>query len=144
MPEFSHVVCPSCDGVNRVPKSKDAKSARCGKCHTQLLASHPLPLDERRFARHMSRSDVPVLVDFWASWCGPCRMMAPEFEKAAGAMEPDVRLVKVDTEASPGLAARYNIRSIPTLILFKAGREVSRLSGAMSARDLIAWTRSHL
>jgi thioredoxin 2 len=139
-----HVVCPHCDGVNRVPENRDAAEAKCGKCHKLLFDNHPLSLDASRFDRHVGRSDVPVLVDFWATWCGPCRMMAPEFEKAAAALSPRVRLAKVDTEDNPMLSSRYNIRSIPTLVLFKGGEEVARMSGALSSRDLVAWTQRNL
>ncbi len=141
MQESTHIVCPSCDGVNRVPRGKSAADARCGKCHAPLFERHPLPLDASRFDRHIGRSDVAVVVDFWAAWCGPCKMMAPEFEKAAALLEPEVRLVKVNTEDNPSLAARYNIRGIPTLVIFKGGREVARTSGAMGASDLVSWIR---
>ena len=139
-----HVLCPHCDSVNRVPPDRRPDDARCGKCHSPLFAGRPLPLDGVRFRRHLERSDVPLLVDFWAPWCGPCRMMAPYFEQAAAQLEPEVRLVKVNTEEESELARGYGIRGIPTLILFKEGREAARVSGAMDLHGLLAWTRQHL
>jgi thioredoxin 2 len=118
--------------------------AKCGKCASPLFQAKPLALDESRFERHIARSDIPILVDFWASWCGPCQMMAPAFEEAARRLEPEVRLLKVNTEEAQGLASRLAIRSIPTLALFKAGQEVARVSGAMDPGQLVAWTRRHL
>lgn len=139
-----HVVCPHCDAVNRVPRERLGEGARCGKCHTPLFAGHPLALDEARFGRHVERGDLPVLVDFWAPWCGPCRMMAPAFEEAARRLEPRARLVKVNTEEAQQLATRFGIRSIPTLALFRGGREVARSAGAMDVRGILAWVEPHL
>ena len=144
MSKAVHIVCPECDAVNRVPQDRLGDGAKCGKCHTQLFSGRPLPLDERRFALQVSRSDLPLLVDFWAPWCGPCRMMAPAFEEAARMLEPRARLVKVNTEEAQGLANRLGIRSIPTLALFRGGREVARTAGAMDTRRLVAWARQHL
>ncbi len=109
-----------------------------------MFDGRPLPLDETRFARHVARSDLPLLVDFWAPWCAPCRMMAPAFESAAARLEPSARLVKVDTEEAQGLAARLGIRSIPTLTLFRGGTEVARQAGAMDANGIIQWAQRHL
>jgi thioredoxin 2 len=144
MSEPLHVVCPHCDAVNRLPQAKLGEGAKCGACHRPLFEGRPLPLDQARFERHVGRSDLPVLVDFWADWCGPCHMMAPAFEEAARQLEPTVRLVKVSTEEAQGLARQLAIRSIPTLVLFQGGRERARTSGAMDARSLVAWTRRNL
>lgn len=141
-----HVVCPHCNGTNRVPKDKLDGSAElsCGKCHRPLFDQHPAPLDSTGLNAQITKSDVPVVVDFWAPWCAPCRMMAPEFEKACAALEPKARLVKVDTEAHPQVGMQHKIRSIPTLAIFKGGREVARVSGASSAADLVAWVNAQL
>jgi thioredoxin 2 len=144
MTETVHVVCPHCDRINRVPNERLVSTPRCGHCHDPLFVTHPLPLDQERFDLHVSRNEIPILVDFWASWCAPCRAMAPIFEQAASSLEPHVRLVKVNTEEERGLAARYAIRSIPTLILFRNEREVARNSGAMDLARLLAWTRQYV
>ncbi len=144
MSDSLHIVCPHCDAVNRVPAEKLGAGAKCGKCHRPLFVGQPLALDAARFQRHLERSDIPLLVDFWAPWCGPCRMMAPAFEQAAGQLEPRVRLVKVNTEEAQSLGMQYGIRSIPTMVLFHHGREVARMSGAMGAGDIVNWTRQHL
>lgn len=116
----------------------------CGRCHQPLFTGRPLALDAAGFTAHVERGQLPVLVDFWAPWCGPCRMMAPQFEQAATQLEPRVRLAKVDTEAQPGLGSRFGIRSIPTLALFRDGRELARQAGAMAAADIVRWTRARL
>lgn len=138
---MSDIVCPACAAVNRVPPEKPAAAARCGKCHKPLFTGHPVNLDGSGFERHISRNSIPVVVDFWADWCGPCKMMAPEFAKAAKAMEPDIRFAKLDTEAAEAQAAAYGIRSIPTMILFRQGQEIARQSGAMSAGQIVQWVR---
>lgn len=144
MSEPKHLVCPHCDAVNRIPADKlDAKPI-CGKCKQPLFTAHPVELNQGNFMRHIANSDIPVLVDFWAPWCGPCRMMAPAFAQAAQMLEPEIRLVKLDTEQAQQLAAQFNIRSIPTLALFKNGREVARQAGAMDARGIVSWARSKI
>ncbi len=144
MTQAVHVVCPRCDAVNRVPPDRLAEDAKCGKCRAPLFAGAPLALDEGRFAKHLGRSDLPLVVDFWAPWCAPCRAMAPAFETVARRIEPQARLIKVNTEEAQALAGRYGIRSIPTLVVFRSGREVARTSGAMDAAALENWIRRSL
>jgi thioredoxin 2 len=139
------IVCPHDGVINRVPAARLADSPRCGKCRTALFTGAPLELDEPFFNRQLMHSSLPLLVDFWAPWCGPCRMMAPAFSKAVSLLEPRLRLAKVNTEQAQSLAARLAIRSIPTMILFAGGREVARQSGAISAPERIAaWVEAHL
>jgi thioredoxin 2 len=138
MPE---IVCPACSATNRVADDKPAAEAKCGKCHEPLFSGHPTALTDQTFAKHITRNSIPVVVDFWADWCGPCKVMAPEFEKAAKALEPQVRFAKLDTEAARQSAAGLNIRSIPTMILFQGGREIARQSGAMPAGHIVQWLR---
>jgi len=144
MSETLQVVCPSCDGINRVPAARLTDQPNCGRCHSPLLPGASIPVDATRFERHVTRGELPVLVDFWAPWCGPCRSMAPAFEAAARTLSSQVRLLKLNTEEEQAVASRYAIRSIPTLILFENGREKARVSGAMSEAQLVAWTRSQL
>ncbi|HOV20990.1 thioredoxin TrxC [Ottowia sp.] len=145
MTETLHIVCPHCHTTNRVRADQLASAPTCGQCKQPLFAGHPVALpDEASFDKHVARSQIPVLVDFWAPWCGPCRMMAPAYEQAAALLEPQMQLAKVDTEAVPALGTRYNIRSIPTLALFVGGREVARQAGALTVPgQIVQWARTH-
>jgi len=144
MSESVHIVCPHCTAVNRIPAARTAEGPRCGKCKQALFNTHPVALQARSFRRHIERNDIPVVVDFWAAWCGPCKMMAPAFEQAARQLEPQVRLAKLDTDAERDIAAGFGIRSIPTLVMFRNGREIARQAGAMGASDIVRWVRAHL
>ncbi len=137
-----HVVCPNCDSVNRLPQSKLEAHPKCGRCGQPLFSAHPVELTDSNFQKHIQRNDIPVLVDFWAPWCGPCRMMAPAMEQAAAQLEPRIRVAKVNTEEARQVAGMYGIQSIPTVIVFRNGVEAARQSGAMDAGSLIAWANS--
>ncbi|WP_431285742.1 thioredoxin TrxC [Humitalea sp. 24SJ18S-53] len=142
MTDTIQIVCPHCDAINRVPAARLGDGPRCGGCRAALFEGMPVALNEQRFAHHLRHSGLPLLVDFWASWCGPCRAMAPAFEAAARRLEPRLRLVKVSTEEAPNLAAQLSISSIPTLALFAGGREVARQAGAMPEGRIIAWAEA--
>ncbi|GAB3748613.1 thioredoxin TrxC [Lysobacter olei] len=144
MSEGLHIACPYCHAVNRVPPARLGEAPACGRCHRPLFSGKPVALGVDSFDAHYLRSDVPLLVDFWAPWCGPCRVMAPQFEQAAAVLEPQVRLVKVDTQEQPTLGQKFGVRSIPTLALFHQGREVARQAGAMPAAAIVDWVRRHL
>jgi thioredoxin len=138
------LVCSSCGSVNRLPPARPALAAKCGKCGERLFSAHPQDVNGSVFKRHLQRTTQPVLVDVWAPWCGPCRMMAPAYEAAAQELEPDVVLIKLNSDNEQAIAAELGIRGIPTMILFHGGREVARTSGAMSAGQIIQWVRSKL
>jgi thioredoxin 2 len=145
MSDTLQIVCPQCDAINRMPRERLGQGGKCGVCHEPLFEGHPLALnDAARFDKHAIKSDIPLLIDFWATWCGPCRTMAPIFEEAARRLEPNVRLVKIDSDASPELASRFAIRSIPSLVLVQHGREIARTAGAMPLQQLLAWVQQHL
>ena len=144
MSDLIHVVCPSCDAVNRIPAGKLAAGPACGNCGKGLFSKHPVTLNSANFQKHINRSEIPIVIDFWDPWCGPCKMMAPAFEQASAALEPYVRMAKLNTEEEQVIGANLNIRSIPTMVIFKNGREVARQAGAMNASDIESWVRNHM
>ena len=140
-----HLVCPACGAVNRLPRERPAAAAKCGSCQARLFQGRPIELaNAASFDRHVKDDGIPLLVDFWATWCGPCKAMAPVLASAAQELEPRLRVAKLDTDAVPEVAARFGIRSIPTLILFKGGRELDRTAGAMPISQLKAWLEPRL
>jgi thioredoxin 2 len=144
MSNSKKVVCPHCVSVNRIPSERLGDKPLCGKCGKQIFTAKPVELNDSTFQKQIANSEIPVLVDFWAEWCGPCKMMAPAFEKAAAALEPKVRLAKLNTENEQQTAQKFNIRSIPTLVMFKDGQEVARQAGAMMGGQIEQWVNQHL
>lgn len=138
------VVCGQCGKINRLPDERTATNARCGSCHQPIFSGHPVEVDEEAFGRHVANSDIPVLVDVWAPWCGPCRSMAPMFERAAQELEPRVRLLKLNSDNAPAVSSRLGISGIPTLLLMHKGREIARSAGAMDTKRIVAWTTAGL
>lgn len=144
MESHQEIVCPHCAAVNRLKGDRSHDEARCGACKEPLFEGHPVEADGKMFEKQVARSGVPVLVDVWAPWCGPCRMMAPHFSEAARVLEPNVRLMKLNSEEQPDIAGRLGIRGIPTMLLYRDGKEIGRVSGAMSASQIVSWTEGQL
>jgi thioredoxin 2 len=144
MGAFQHIVCPDCAATNRVPAGKPTGTANCGACHAALFEGHPAAVDAAGFAKHVKGNDIAVLVDVWAPWCGPCRVMGPMFEAAAAELEPQVRLLKLNADEAPQVAAKLGVSGIPALLLLRGGRVVARNAGVMDARHIVSWARGHL
>lgn len=142
MTESINIVCPHCLAVNRIASQRLGDHPICGKCKNKLFDGKPHELNKNGFDRNLSGNDIPLVVDFWASWCGPCKVMMPAYQQAASELEPDARLIKLNTELEQEVAGRYSIRAIPTMIMFKNGKEVQRESGAMTTKHIVDWVRS--
>lgn len=144
MTERRHIVCPQCNSINRLPPERDARQAKCGRCHNPLFTGHAISVSATSFDAHVRNNDVPVVADFWAQWCGPCKSMAPAYERVAAEMEPDMRFLKVDTEREPQLAARYGVRTIPTLMVLRKGTVLDQRAGAIDRRTMCEWLRQYV
>lgn len=141
MSEAKHVVCTGCGAINRVSTGRNASAGKCGKCGIALFTGEPTDMSATRLERQIAKSDIPVLVDVWAPWCGPCRVMSPQFAAAAAKAEPGMRFLKLNSDEAPELSTRLAIRGIPTMLLFEGGKEVARVSGAMSSNDILKWAQ---
>ncbi len=144
MPKFNQIICPYCQAINRIAEDKPSLLAKCGKCRSKLFSGQPIDLTDASFSKFVEKTSIPVVVDFWAPWCGPCKMMGPEFSKAANAMEPNVRFVKLNTQDNPSTAAKYKIQGIPAMILFKNGQSVAHLAGARRADEIKSWIAGNI
>ena len=143
MPDANHIVCPHCVATNRLPPERDPLGAKCGACHAPLFTGHPTDVDSAVLDRHLRGNDIPMLLDVWAPWCGPCRGMAPMFARAAQLLEPDFRLLKLNADTAPEVTSRLGVRGIPALFLFHRGQIVARMEGATDTNTIVAWARRH-